>query len=121
MGLSFPPAKAIYAGLAILLAAAKGVTAGYDALVDFLESIEHFLSRLNIYTEISPTPAMDEIMDKILVELFSTFALATKELKQGRSIKFIKKGFGEKEVEAVLERLDRLTHDEAQSEMPRTR
>jgi hypothetical protein len=69
--------------------AAKGVTASYDALVDFLESIEHFLSRLNIYTQISPTPAMDEIMDKILVELFSMFALATKELKQGRSSKCI--------------------------------
>ena len=65
--------------------AAKGVTASYEALVDFLESIEHFLSRLHIYTQISPTPAMDEIMDKILVELFSTFALATKEVKQGRS------------------------------------
>jgi len=69
--------------------AAKGVTASYDALVDFLESIEHFLSRLNIYTQISPTPAMDEIMDKILVELFSTFALATKELKQGRSSEWV--------------------------------
>jgi len=28
---------------------------------------------------------MDEIMVKIMMELFSTFALATKELKQGRS------------------------------------
>jgi len=28
---------------------------------------------------------------------------------------FVKKGFGEKEVEAVLERLDRLTHDEART------
>ena len=65
--------------------AAKGVTAGYDALVDFLELIEHFLSRLNICAQVSPTPSMDEIMDKILMELFSTFALATKELKQGRS------------------------------------
>ena len=69
--------------------AAKGVTASYDALVEFLESIEHFLSRLNIYTQISPTPAMDEIMDKILVELFSMFALATKELKKGRSSEWV--------------------------------
>jgi hypothetical protein len=64
---------------------AKGVYASYDALVDLLESIEHFLSRLNIYTQVSPTPSMDEIMVKIMVELFSTFVLATKELKQGRS------------------------------------
>ena len=65
--------------------AAKGVTASYDALGDFLKSIEHFISHLNIYTQISPTPTTDEIMEKILVKLFSTFALVTKEVKQGQS------------------------------------
>ena len=68
-----------------VIQAINGVSSSYDALVDLLESIEHFLSRLNIYTRVSATPAMDEIMVKIMVELFSTFALATKELKQGRS------------------------------------
>jgi len=56
----------------------------YDALLDLLESIAHFLRRLDIYTKIPPTPAMDEIVVKIMVELVSTLALATKELKQGR-------------------------------------
>jgi hypothetical protein len=32
---------------------------------------------------------MDEIVAKIMVELLSTLALATKELKQGRSSEFI--------------------------------
>ena len=64
---------------------AKGVTASYDALVDLLESIEHFLRRLDIYTRIPSSPAMDEIVVKIIVELLSTLALATRELKQGRS------------------------------------
>ena len=58
-----------------------------DALVDLLESIEHFLNRLNIYTRIPPTPAMDEMVAKILVELISTLALVTEELKQRRSSK----------------------------------
>ena len=49
-----------------------------------LESIGHFLNRLEIYTEIPPTDAMDEMVVKILVELLSTLALATKEIKQGR-------------------------------------
>jgi hypothetical protein len=65
--------------------AAKGVTDSYDALVDLLESIEHFINRLDIYIRIPPTPAMDGIVVKILAELLSTLALATKELKQGRS------------------------------------
>jgi len=31
------------------------------------------------------------------------------------AVKFVKKVFGEKDVEAVLQRLDRLTHDEART------
>jgi len=69
--------------------AAKGVIASYDAFIDLLESIEHFLNRLDIYTRIPPTPTMDEMVIKIMVELLSTLALATKELKQGRSSKSI--------------------------------
>jgi hypothetical protein len=64
--------------------AAKGVSASYDALVDLLESIEHFLRRLEIYTQIPHTPALDEMVVKIMVELLSTLAFVTKELKQGR-------------------------------------
>ena len=61
------------------------MTSDLDALIDLLESIEHFLHRLVIYTRISPTPAMDEIVVKIMVELLSILALATKEIKQGSS------------------------------------
>ena len=64
--------------------AAKGLNNSYDALLDLLESIEHLLKPLNIYTQIPPTPAMDEMMVKIMVELLSTLSLTTKELKQGR-------------------------------------
>ena len=64
--------------------AVKGVSASYDALVDLLESIEHFLKRLDIYSKVSPTPSMTEIVVKILVELLSTLALATKQIQQGR-------------------------------------
>ena len=49
-----------------------------------LESTGHFLKRLDIYTEIPPTEAMDEMIVKILVELLSTLASATKETKQGK-------------------------------------
>jgi hypothetical protein len=49
-----------------------------------LESIGHFLNRIEIYTEISSTEALDEMIVKILVELLSTLALTTKETKQGK-------------------------------------
>jgi hypothetical protein len=64
---------------------AKGVDDSYDALVDLLEAIEHFLKLLDIYTEVPPTSALDELAVKIMMEVLSTLALATKELKQGRS------------------------------------
>jgi len=147
---TFPPAKAIQACLAILLdvcpvieficrwsgdirviQSAKGIISSCDVLVDLLESIEHFLNRLNTYTRTPLTPAMDEIVAKILVELISTLALVTEELKQRRSsestfsltfyfaqhhaVKFVKNFFKEKDIEAVLERLDRLTQDEART------
>ena len=62
----------------------KGVIDDYSALADLLESIRHFLNRLEIYTEIPPTEAMNEMIVKILVELLSTLALTTKETKQGK-------------------------------------
>jgi len=67
--------------------AAKSTKTSYDALVDLLESIKHFLMRLDIYTHIPHTPALDEMVVKIIVELLSTLALVTKELKQGRASK----------------------------------
>ena len=59
--------------------------ASYEPLFDLLESIVHFLNRLDIYTRIPHMPAMDEMVVKIMVELLSTLALAIKGLKRGRS------------------------------------
>ncbi|KAH9953518.1 hypothetical protein BC827DRAFT_129533 [Russula dissimulans] len=75
----FPPATAIFAGLAVLLAAIKGVNASFDALVNLLECIGKFLNRLDIYVKIPPTPAMTEVVVEIIVELISALALETKK------------------------------------------
>ena len=73
---------------------------------------------------------MTEMVIKILVELLSALALVTKQIRQGKpsesvfgevlyyltqrnAEKLVKKLLGEKDVEAVLHRLDRLTQDEA--------
>ena len=63
----------------------KGVISSYDALVELLESIEHFLRRLDIYTKIPSTAALTEIVVKIMIELISTLTLATKQIQQGRA------------------------------------
>ena len=63
---------------------ANYVRESYDTLVDIFECIENFLSRLKIYTEINPTPAMIETMIKLMVEMLAVLALATKQIRQGR-------------------------------------
>ena len=64
--------------------AVKGVLDDYSTLAELLEKIEQFLNRLDIYTKIPPTPSMAGIIIKILVELLSILALATKQLQQGK-------------------------------------
>jgi hypothetical protein len=80
---------------------------------------------------------MSDIVAKILVELLSTLALATKQIERGepsesvlsealhyvttqRTSERLVKLFREVDVEAVLERLDRLTQDEVLVTAPQT-
>ena len=62
--------------------AANGVISSFDPFINLLESIEEFINRLDVYTRMPLTPAMVEIVVKIIVELLSVLALVTKELKQ---------------------------------------
>ena len=79
---------------------------------------------------------MTDIIVQIMVEVLSVLALATKQIQQGRFSecgitytlrmaqcaieKFAKKLLGESEVEAVLQKLDRLTQDEARMTVAQT-
>ena len=71
-----------------MLQAASGVSSSYDALVELFECVGGFLKRLRIYTDLPLTPLMMEISVKIMVELLSVLALATKQIKQGRFSKW---------------------------------
>ena len=79
---------------------------------------------------------MTDIVIRIMVELLSVLALATKQINQGRfskraitytlpvaqcaTEKIAKKLLGESEIEAILQRLDRLTQDEARMTVAQT-
>ena len=81
---------------------------------------------------------MMDLIIKVMVELLSVLALATKQIKQGRlskfavrymllypqrvTEKFVKKlrGNGKDNIQAALERLDRLTKDEGLSAVAQT-
>jgi hypothetical protein len=119
-----------------LCQAANGVSSSYDALLELFECLGSFLKRLEIYVTIPPTTTMTDVIVQIMVEVLLVLALATKQVKQGRFSmctiiytlsmaqraieKFAKKLLGDSEVEAVLQRLNRLTHDEARMTVAQT-
>jgi hypothetical protein len=53
-----------------------------------LASFEKPLSKLSIYTEIPLTQALKKVLVEIIVELLSTLALATQQVKQGQFSEF---------------------------------
>jgi len=61
--------------------ATSGVTLSYDALLELFECLASFLKRPEIYTTIPPTPILTEAIAKIMVELLSVLALASKQIK----------------------------------------
>ncbi|KAH9032802.1 hypothetical protein EDB85DRAFT_2289651 [Lactarius pseudohatsudake] len=114
VGLVFSPAKVIFAGAGVLLLAAKDVAASQDALEDIFERIESFFRRLEEYSEVPTTEAMKDVIVKIMVEVLGIFGIVTKEMKQGRTKRYLKKLIGRRDVEDALVRLDRLTQQEVQ-------
>ena len=65
--------------------AAKDVEASQDALIDLFERMENFFKRLESHTAVPPTDAMTDIIVKIMIEVLNIFAIATKEIRQGRA------------------------------------
>ena len=110
-----------------ILKAAKGVSTNYGAIIDLFERFEHFLDRIKVLTKV--TSAMGELLAKIMVEMLLVLALATQQVNRGQfsefvvaytshsanhnSEKFTKKFLEHNDIQAVLQRLDRLTTEES--------
>jgi len=98
--------------------------------------LANFLKRLDLYINIPPTQIITDIIVKIIVELLLVLSLATKQIKRGRfstfttkyqlrrsqraAGTFARKLLGDSEIGAVLQRLDRLTQDEARTTVAQT-
>jgi hypothetical protein len=64
--------------------AAKDASAIQEKFIELLNRIERFFGRLEIYTGITPTMAMTDVIIEIMVEVLTVLAIATKEVKRGR-------------------------------------
>ena len=91
--------------------------------------MEFFFNWLEKYIDVRPSTAMTDIIVKIMVEVLSILGIATKEVRQGRTSmslpidlssnvdlrteRYLKKLVGRMDVENGLQRLDKLTQEEA--------
>ncbi|KAN0136641.1 hypothetical protein V8E53_005411 [Lactarius tabidus] len=90
--------KQFFAGIGILLAAIKGVSASYNAVVELFELIENFLRHTKV--------KQGAIHCRSLVP-----SLSRELVKFGKTRKLL----GEKDVELLLQKLDRLTQEVSQT------
>ena len=74
--------------------AANDASASRDKLIEVFNRIERFFRRLEIYTGITPTMAMTDIIIEIMVEVLTILAIATKEVKRGRFSELIPRRLG---------------------------
>jgi hypothetical protein len=58
-------------------------------LIELFDKIKGFFARLTIYTEVPSTPELTTVMGKTMAEVLYMLAIATKEMKQGRTSAFI--------------------------------
>ncbi|KAI0269070.1 hypothetical protein BGY98DRAFT_1101256 [Russula aff. rugulosa BPL654] len=89
ISLVFSPGKVIFAGIGVLLSAAKDTRRSHETLIDILGGL------------------------KIMVEVVTILGIATKEIKQGRIKKYAKRLIGKTDLEDALKKLDGLTQEEA--------
>lgn len=64
--------------------AAKDVNAGQDMLVDLFERIGRSFTRLETYTEPTPSEGMTSMMMEVTVEALSILVIVTVEIRQSR-------------------------------------
>jgi hypothetical protein len=77
----------------VVLQAAKDASARQDKHIKLFNRIERFFRRLEIYTGITPTTAMTDIVIEIMVEVLTILAIATKEMRRGRLSELMSRRF----------------------------
>ena len=60
----------------------RDVLASYSRVVCLFECVRHFLQRLDAYMRTPLTPAMTELLGKIMAQVLSVLALSTKEMQE---------------------------------------
>jgi hypothetical protein len=104
--------------------AAKDASASRDQIIDIFNCIKCFICQLEIYTSITPTTTMTNMIVDVMVDVLTILVVATKETKCGQfsesimpcilpfltnshSEKYFLKLTGKRDTKDSLERLDK--------------
>ncbi|KAI0282900.1 hypothetical protein BC826DRAFT_1179831, partial [Russula brevipes] len=109
---AYPPAALIITGINSLLSAVQAASASQDAMFALFERIENFFRRLETYIGLPRTAGMMEIIVKVMAEVLIILGLATREIKQGKTTRVLKKLIGRSDIKDALQRLDNLMQEE---------
>jgi hypothetical protein len=63
--------------------AANDASTSQEKIIEMFNRVEHFFCRLEVYTTLTPTAAMTDMVVEIMVEVLTVLAIATKEVKRG--------------------------------------
>ncbi|KAH9033920.1 hypothetical protein EDB85DRAFT_1043365 [Lactarius pseudohatsudake] len=107
-GSAFRHTKIIFSGIGILIVAGKSTVTSRDVLVELFDRIESLFRQLKTYTEVPPTQAVIDVLAKIMAEVLSILAVATKGVKERRTKTILKKLAGKGDIEDALQRFRKL-------------
>ncbi|KAI0299910.1 hypothetical protein BC826DRAFT_966879 [Russula brevipes] len=107
-GSIYPLAGIVFTGIGTLLSTVQAVGASRGSMIDLFERIETYFRRLETYVELPRAIGMMDIIVEVMVEVLIVLALATRENKQGRIKRFLKKLIGKSDIRDALGRLDKL-------------
>ncbi|KAL3480754.1 NACHT and TPR domain protein [Aspergillus californicus] len=112
---AFPPSCVVFGAVSCLIGAAQGVSTSYESIQDLMGSLKEFTVRLKTYSQEEISEDLSERLSEVLVALIEIFALSTKEVRRGRLRKFGRNLLlgSNDEIQAAVDKLDRLTRIEA--------
>ncbi|KAI0293108.1 hypothetical protein BC826DRAFT_1175874, partial [Russula brevipes] len=110
VSLAYPPAGLIFTSLGSLLSV---VSAGQGAMIELFERIEGLFRRLEAYNELPRTAGMVELIVRVMAEVLIILGLATREIRQGKIKRFLKKLIGRSDINDALVRLEKLAQEES--------
>ncbi|KAA1474458.1 hypothetical protein DENSPDRAFT_331040 [Dentipellis sp. KUC8613] len=117
VALAYPPGKAIFVAVKLLVDATHNVKSHYDAIINIFEQMQSFLLRCRMYLSHGGSISVDlrKKLGNILAHVICIIGVVTREMKKAQLRHFIHGVFTkDSAVQDALTELDHLTKEEGQ-------